>query len=100
MMLRRLRSGGGRGRRAFQSTAEYFEFVEAFIDRLRVEGHAEAAADLLEGYRCLNGLTDGWGLFLDALEQVQSEMAPNLDSRDRADLETIRAASRKAVYRR
>jgi hypothetical protein len=41
--------------REFKSSAEYFAFVEAYMDRLRAEGQVQAAADLLEGYRCLNG---------------------------------------------
>ena len=85
--------------RSFQSNAEYFEFVEAFLDRLRTEGHEQAADDLLEGYRCINGLTDGWGLYLEAVETVQTRESPRLNADDRADLELMRAAARKAVYR-
>ena len=84
----------------FKSSAEYFAFAEAFMDRLRAEGHTQAAADLLEGYRCLTGLTDGWALFLEAVGKVEARVASSLDSRDRADLKAIRVVANKAVRRR
>jgi hypothetical protein len=92
--------GRRKQRRVFQSTAEFFEFAESFMERLRSEGHTQAAVDLLDGYRCLNGLTDGWALFLEAVEKMQGAVALGLDPRDRADLEALRAAAHKAVYRR
>ena len=86
--------------RSFESSADYFAFVEAFMDRLRAEGHEEAADDLHEGYRCINGLTDGWAQYLDAVTMVQAEQGATLGADERADLEAIRAAAHKAVYRR
>jgi len=88
------------GMRSFQSSAEFFAFVEALMDTLRGGGHAQAAGDLLEGYRCINGLTDGWADFLEAVEMVQAEQAARLEPDDRTDLETIRAVAHKAVHRR
>ena len=94
------RFGRRRWGREFQSTEEYFEFVEAFMDRLRTEGHVRAADDLLEGYRCLNGLTDGWALFLEAADKVWAEWGKDLGAQERDDLKNIRAAAYEAVYRR
>ncbi len=42
--------------RSTQSNGEYFEAVMA---KLELEGHQQAADQLRNGYRCLNGLTDG-----------------------------------------
>jgi hypothetical protein len=86
--------------RSFESNADYLAFVEAFMARLRAEGHLQAADELLDGYRCINGLTDGWALYLEAVEGVQARTATRLSAADRADLEIIRAAAHKAVYRR
>jgi hypothetical protein len=85
--------------RSFQSHAEYFAFVEGFMARLRSEGYPQAADDLLDGYRCINGLTDGWALYLDAVGMVQAEYSPRLSPGDRVDLEAIRAVAHKAVHR-
>jgi hypothetical protein len=86
--------------RSFESSADYLEFVEAFMARLRSSGHIQAADDLLDGYRCINGLTDGWALYLEAVDRVQAQTSREFDAQDRVDLERIRAAAHKAVYRR
>jgi hypothetical protein len=84
----------------FQSNEEYFRAVEALIARLELGGHQRAADELRDGYRCLNGLTDGCALFLEAVERVRATQSERLSREDRQALETIRGAAHKAVYRR
>ena len=84
----------------FRSNEEYFRAAEALIARLELGGHQQAADELRDGYRCLNGLTDGCALFLEAVERVQATQAEGLSGEDQQALETIRGAARKAVYRR
>jgi hypothetical protein len=86
--------------RPFQSNAEYFAAVEALIAKLQLEGFPETADELKAGYRSINGLTDGSGLFLDSLERVQAARSERFSPDVRQQLEAIRAATHKAVYRR
>ena len=85
---------------SFQSNEEYFRAVDGLIARLELGGHQQAADELRDGYRCLNGLTDGWALFLEAVEMVQATRSDRFGGDDKQALEAIRAATRKAVYRR
>ncbi len=85
---------------SFRSNDELFHAVGALLARLEVSGHRQAAAKLREGFGCLNGLTDGWALFLESIESVQSTESKRLDRDDQNALETIRAAVHTAVYRR
>ena len=49
--------------------------MDGLLTRLDAGGHAEAAAELRRGFSCLNGLTDGWALFLESIEKVEAEHA-------------------------
>ena len=84
----------------FRSSEEFFEAVEALIARLEGARHQEAARGLRDGLRCLNGLTDGSALFLDAIEKVQATESERFTREDQQALETIRARVHVAVYRR
>ena len=86
--------------RAFQSNEEFFQTVEALIASLELAGNQRAADEVRDGYRCLNGLTDGSALFLESLERVQSTQSDGLSREDRQTLERLRAAVHRAVYRR
>ena len=85
---------------SFQSNEEYFRAVKDLVARLELGGHRQAADELGDGYRCLNGLTDGWALFLEAVERVQATWSDGFGGEDQQALEAIRAAAHKAVYRR
>ena len=85
---------------SFQSNEEYFRAVDDLIARLELGGHRQAADELRDGYRCLNGLTDGCALFLEAVERVQATRSDRFGGEDQQALEAIRAAAHKAVYRR
>ena len=83
----------------WQSSEEFFRFVNELIVRLETAGHLKAAAELRSGFGYLNGLTDGWALFLDSIERVRSGYVREFDLGDRVALETIRAVAHAAVYR-
>ena len=85
---------------SFQSNEEFFQAVQNLLAKLDGDGLGQAADELREGYRCLNGLTDGAALFLDAIERVQVAYSARLAPEDRETLGTLRAAVRKAVKRR
>jgi len=85
---------------AFRSNDEYFHAVEDLIARLKAAGHRQAAEELTDGYRCLNGLTDGWALLLEAVDRVQATYSEGFSRGDQQALEALRAAAHKVVYRR
>ena len=85
---------------SFRSNEEFFQAVRDLMAKLEAGGHHQAAAELREGFRCLNGLTDGWALFLESIERVQATESKRFAPDDRKALEAIRAAAHAAVYRR
>jgi hypothetical protein len=85
---------------SFRSNEEFFQAVADLLVRLEAGGHLQAAAELRQGFGCLNGLTDGWALFLEAIRLVEATDARRFDRDDRKALETLRRAVHRAVYRR
>jgi hypothetical protein len=85
---------------SFRSPEEFFQAVRALIADLEREGDPGAAATLRDGFGCLNGLTDGWALFLESVEKVRATEAKSLAQEQREALEAIRTAAHAAVYRR
>jgi len=83
---------------AFASAEELFEATRSLVSELRSGGDAFAADELEAGMRCLNGLTDGWALFLESIERVRvsNPLMPN----QKARLENIRKDVHRIVYRR
>ncbi len=85
---------------SFRSNDEFFHAVEDLTAKLEAGGHVDAAAELRGGLRCLNGLTDGAALFLEAIERVQTTHAKRFTQDERKALAAVRAAVHRAVYRR
>jgi hypothetical protein len=63
------------------------------------EGHPEAAAELLRGLSAINGLTDGWALFLEAIDSVSITHSERFGKAVLSELQAIREATRSAVFR-
>lgn len=82
----------------FSSNEEFLQFVRDSIIRLNTSGHSLAALGLSDGFRLVNGLTDGWADFLAAVQKVQAEFAQILSSEERQALERIRATLHTMVY--
>ena len=82
-----------------QSNEEFFQTVKELITKLELNGHQDAAAQLRDGYGCLNGLTDGWALFLESIDSVLATATEGLDQADKQALKIVRAAAHKSVYR-
>lgn len=85
---------------SFQSNDELFEAVHGLISNLRRAGHQNAAGKLQQGFACLNGLTDGWGDFLESIENVQAAHSRSFIPNDKRALDRIQKAVRAVVYRR
>jgi len=87
------------GRRPkFKSSQELFSAVEELITALKASGCEASAASLEKGYGCLNGLTDGWALFLEHAEKAEKELPPKASPADKEKLREIIYAARYAVY--
>ena len=86
--------------RSFASSEELLAAVADLMTWLEASGHPQAAAELREGYRCLNGLTDGWALVLESIEKVETTHAPRWPRDEQETLKLIRKAVHKAVYGR
>jgi hypothetical protein len=84
----------------FKTNAELFEAVGDLIAQLRTVGQVRAAEELEVGMRCLNGLTDGWALFLESIDKVRAMASVGLTVSQKAALADIRAAVHRLVYRR
>lgn len=76
-----------------------FDTLARLSRELQDAGHSLAAADLNDGVRCVNGLTDGWALLLEAIEKVQMERANDLTPNQRVALDEVRVSVRSMVYR-
>ncbi len=77
----------------------FFDSVRTLIAQLEGAGLAQAAAELRSGFGCLNGLTDGWALFMESLEKVLDEHWHQLTAEQRGNLKAMLAQVRKTVYR-
>lgn len=85
--------------KTYPSSEAFFASVRALIAQLEQAGLAQAAADLRNGFGCLNGLTDGWALFMESLEKVLAEHGQQLTATHRAELQAMLAQVRKTVFR-
>ena len=63
--------------KSFATLEEFFNSVRGLIANLEMRGETGAASELRSGLSCLNGLTDGYALFREAIRR----MACQIDSR-------------------
>ena len=81
------------------SSEAFFGSVRTLIAQLERAGAAQAAEELRSGFDCLNGLTDGWALFMESLERVLDEQGTQLAAEHRAALQALLAQVRRTVFR-
>ena len=82
----------------YESSKDFFAAVEELIAALKASGCEASAASLEKGYGCLNGLTDGWALFLEHAEKADKELPPRASPADKEKLREITYAARYAIY--
>ena len=83
----------------FNSNHEFFDTLSGLIGELR-GAHAAAATELDRGFRCVNGLTDGWALLLESIQKVEANHSNDLTDEQRGTLKDLRVAAHSLVYRR
>jgi hypothetical protein len=86
--------------RPFASLDAFFEAVRALAADLDASGLPDAAAEVRQGFACLNGLTDGWALFLEALDRTGARGREQFTREERARLREVRAVAFRMTYRR
>jgi hypothetical protein len=87
------------GKPAFKNDAELFETVGELISELRLVGCESVAAIVQAGFYSLNGLTDGWAVFLEYLERAAADLPKEAGPDIKKKLRRVLAAARYAVYR-
>jgi hypothetical protein len=81
------------------SAEAFFRSVRAFANDLEAEGHTEAAAAIKAGLSRVNGLTDGWSQFGEALDGVRARHGSHLTEEQQAKLDALAAAVWDVVHR-
>jgi hypothetical protein len=84
----------------FNSNEEFFTAFRDLVERIERKGHVEAARELQTGLSCLNGLTDGWALLMEAIDRVSAVNRDGIGKPEMAELRDLRRVVSKVVYRR
>ena len=86
-------------KKEYSSNKEFFEDIEHYQKELLESGHNHASKEIQEGLDCINGLTDGWALFMESLEKVSNEYAAEFSEKQNEKLANFLTIVKKAVYR-
>jgi hypothetical protein len=86
--------------RPFTTLDDYFEAVRTLAGDLEAAGLTDVATEVREGFGCLNGLTDGWAMFLEGLDRAGQRGRGRLSRVQRARLREVRAVAFRFTYRR
>ena len=81
-----------------RDNAEFFASMKGLIDGWCDRRALAPLARLLPAYLAFNGLTDGWGDLLDALEGVRASCREGLPETDIAIVGDLIRAAEKAIY--
>jgi hypothetical protein len=84
----------------FKSNEEFFAAFRDLVERIEKQGHVEAARELRTGFSCLNGLTDGWALLMEAMDRTSTANHGKIEGREMSELRDLHRVVKKVVYRR
>lgn len=84
---------------AFKSNDEFFAAFRSLVERIEKQGNAEAARELRTGFACLNGLTDGWALLMEAMDRTIAANQDKIEEQEMAELREMLRVVKKVVYR-
>jgi replicative superfamily II helicase len=76
-----------------------FEAAKVLIDAWCDRRELRVLKTMLDGYLSLNGLTDGWVAFYDALRNVRAFHAAGLPLSEQSIVEALIRATERIVYR-
>jgi len=86
-------------KKKYRDNQAFFDDVRAFQIELGRLGEIEAANEIKDGMNLINGLTDGWAMFLNSLNKVKAEFSSSLNPAQKDKLDVFINLTRKAVYR-
>jgi hypothetical protein len=84
----------------YKSSDEFFQALRDLTHRIEKQGNVGAVQQLREGFSCLNGLTDGWALLMEAIDKTISENQDKIEASDMSELKDMLKGVKKIVYRR
>ena len=85
--------------RTYSSNAEYFAAILSLVQQMERNGCTDAASDIRGGFKCLNGLTDGWAELMESLERTIARHGKELPSDQAEELQSAFEAAKRCVYR-
>ena len=85
--------------KTYSSGEDFLNAVSDLISRIEKSGTVNAARELRSGFSCLNGLTDGWALFMESIETVLKVHGQRLSSDQHSELNVVLKTVKHAVYR-
>lgn len=86
--------------KTYETHEEFFHDFENLIRRFEKAGHYEESKSLRDGFACLNGLTDGWALFLESIEEVISNKKCKIPSEELTELAEMLEVVKSTVFRK
>ncbi len=86
-------------KKEYKDNQEFFNDVIALQNGLENTGKIEAAKEIQECMSLINGLTDGWAMFLESLNKVRSEYSSSFTTEQKEKLELYINLAHKVVHR-
>ena len=83
----------------YKDNQEFFTDVQALQKELENNGEFEAAKEIKEGIGLINGLTDGWAMFLESLNKVNLEYSSSFSTEQKEKLSYYIKLTHKVVHR-
>ena len=86
-------------KKEYKDNQEFFNDVQVLQNELENNGEFEAAKEIKEGIGLINGLTDGWAMFLESLNKVNLEYSSSFSAEQKEKLGYYINLTHKVVHR-
>ena len=84
----------------YEANEDLFADFQQLVQRIEKGGNRRAAEKLRYGLSCLNGLTDGWGLLMESIEETIATHQSELEENDLTSLRELGFVIQKEVIRK
>ena len=84
----------------YESNEDFFTDFRKLVQRIENGGKRRAAEKLRDGVSCLNRLTDGWALLMEAIDATLSAHQAKLDTDEIRTLREMKSVVREVIIRR
>ncbi len=85
--------------RNYKSNEEFFREVQSLATKFEIDGKAKCSQALLRGLSSVNGLTDGWALFMDEVTLLIKNHSKELSRDDLKRLKDFQERLKKVIFR-